>query len=955
MKQQKNFRDFLIGRKQGFSKLLIGGLRDQDSDGVYDYADCNPRNKRQQGIIDKIKNIIKPSPKPTPTAPPKQNIFPTSPTTGADSSGNKYSVKPSTPTLNVGGKTYTAVSGGSGSSGSSKPNVPASMQQSTNSPQSTNLPQSQMTPQQRAIQQFKASMQNTKITNRNQFINAANQQIIQRQIQDNLNKKYNKGFGERIKEDFSKASANIQETIPIGKYGDKVVNAIDRGDTYIRQKVNKYINPPSQSEKNLDKMAKDYESRLNNYNARVEAFNKNGGSEEEYNQLLSESSALQGYAASINSYSKGVNTERESNPNTLFAGIITGVATFPSTTGKLAAGLVTRPVNTVYNYGKGIVELPGNIVKNPSTTLGELFGNVAAGELLGAGIGGLSKGRVVTTRTKPKVTASISVNDAVKVGTDTFGNDIYSAEGSVITKRINPRTNKLINKVNTNTLSKAIVNQADEVLKISAKTDVLSRTNRGIRVTSDKATAIASLKTADTTANFNPSKINPEIIEGNARTTIKDYGTFKLKITPEKATANIIRRRLSPEYEALSNIKSKVIYQGEGIKNFDKGGIRISIPGESIISQSAILSDVSKTRQYVKGSARNTAYTRTNPFFRTLQRDVNVQVGRTFNPKLDTNSFSSLDSGGVSSQLKQTFKGSQAVQGTISSAVQNIAEVIKKEASKPIISKVTAQSDTVQGLGISGASSQSQRTETTAKTSTTTSPALRLLGRTDTKTNTDTKVIPSFFSGLGSGSVVTSREDQAEKQIFNQATRQSQQTKQIQQQVNAPSPVITINPVSSSFFPGESTTPRFISFEDRKKNKYQGEKPHDVYALLDSTKGNKRRWLKLADNVSREAALGIGASFVDQSSLSARFKIVEDEGEVKPVENSAWSKIGYKFRNYLIRKGTAIQSGDTFIEKARFRNDSMEERKQLSSARASSFLIGGSRKPTTRFKSLRRL
>ena len=50
--------NFLIGRKQGVSNLLIGALRDSDKDKVPNWIDCQPNNKNQHGIFKNIKQKI---------------------------------------------------------------------------------------------------------------------------------------------------------------------------------------------------------------------------------------------------------------------------------------------------------------------------------------------------------------------------------------------------------------------------------------------------------------------------------------------------------------------------------------------------------------------------------------------------------------------------------------------------------------------------------------------------------------------------------------------------------------------------------------------------------------------------------------------------------------------------------------------------------------------------------
>lgn len=194
------------------------------------------------------------------------------------------------------------------------------------------------------------------------------------------------------------------------------------------------------------------------------------------------------------------------------------------------------------------------------------------------------------------------------------------------------------------------------------------------------------------------------------------------------------------------------------------------------------------------------------------------------------------------------------------------------------------------------------------------------------------------------------REKQAVSLITPQLTRQVQQNKQApaimqaqmvkqeQQQrqrsvINLISPIMA-EPLVKTKIPS-ATIPFWFAGEKKTDNK-----AYDSFALIDATKKHKARWVQVADNASYTSALGLGARFVDMSNLSARFKVVKDEGEIKQPENNFWSNIGYKFRNYLQRKGTKIQSGNTFYERKKYMLDSSQEKGQIAQAKASSLLMG---------------
>lgn len=209
----------------------------------------------------------------------------------------------------------------------------------------------------------------------------------------------------------------------------------------------------------------------------------------------------------------------------------------------------------------------------------------------------------------------------------------------------------------------------------------------------------------------------------------------------------------------------------------------------------------------------------------------------------------------------------------------------------------------------------------------------------------------SFFgTGLAGGSRTGMSEDTVNREELAVIPRVIEDTKQQTEQQQVVQQVQ--RPIGFGFFPGERVpiTPRpeetssKLRTDRKKKQKQYDGKPYDTFVLIDATKGNKRRWVQVADNVPYETALGMGAGFVDQSNLSSRFKVVEDKGEINQVKSNVWGNIGYKFREYMIRKGTRISQQNTFIEKTKYRLDSPQERRQIQRARASSLLIGRRRR-----------
>ena len=141
-------------------------------------------------------------------------------------------------------------------------------------------------------------------------------------------------------------------------------------------------------------------------------------------------------------------------------------------------------------------------------------------------------------------------------------------------------------------------------------------------------------------------------------------------------------------------------------------------------------------------------------------------------------------------------------------------------------------------------------------------------------------------------------------------------------------PTKTTTPSPTGFmFPGEKKKPREYSW--------------DAFALIDSTKGQRRRWVQISNNTDRTTALSIAGDFVDKSSLSARFKIVPDnEPRQNRQVNSGWNNIAYKFREFVVRTGTKLSTRNQYIERSKYRADSPTEAQNLQYARASTLIAG---------------
>jgi len=215
-------------------------------------------------------------------------------------------------------------------------------------------------------------------------------------------------------------------------------------------------------------------------------------------------------------------------------------------------------------------------------------------------------------------------------------------------------------------------------------------------------------------------------------------------------------------------------------------------------------------------------------------------------------------------------------------------------------------------------------------------PEQTTLQTQETKQESRVAIIPSMVTQT----LIATKEETKQTQGIGLIAAQIPVTKTKQKETQRARP-----PAPTFIFPQEVGKPLKFKippplFIEVSRKKTKKEEPYDAFVKIDSTKPKKTRWVKVADNVSYSTALGIAGTAVDKSSLSSKFKVVRDKGKVRPVKDDNWSNISHKFRNYRIKKGKKVKTPNVFIEKARYRLDSPQERRKIQRARVSSLLIG---------------
>ena len=114
--------------------------------------------------------------------------------------------------------------------------------------------------------------------------------------------------------------------------------------------------------------------------------------------------------------------------------------------------------------------------------------------------------------------------------------------------------------------------------------------------------------------------------------------------------------------------------------------------------------------------------------------------------------------------------------------------------------------------------------------------------------------------------------------------------------------------------------------KDKLKQSYKAE----VY--IDATKGNKAKWIVVANNVPRITALSRGAEYVDQN-ISARFRVKPQKGKVQALVETSWNVLQEKFRSYASKSKVKVGLKNEWIERQKYRADKQGEVATISSAK----------------------
>lgn len=181
--------------------------------------------------------------------------------------------------------------------------------------------------------------------------------------------------------------------------------------------------------------------------------------------------------------------------------------------------------------------------------------------------------------------------------------------------------------------------------------------------------------------------------------------------------------------------------------------------------------------------------------------------------------------------------------------------------------------------------------------------------------------------------VSPTKESEADKTVVTQLSgqRTNQKLKQ-ESKLKGESSFSTTTTRTDLEITRTTRTPRFRipfglpSLTKKTKSKAGKQEPYDVYI--------KKK--KIADNLEMNRARDFGAYVVD-NSIAAQFRMVKSSGKINkpPIQTPKdyFAKNQNKFRNFMYRKGKAIQMKNKYIEKKNKRLDSSGEISQITAAR----------------------
>lgn len=250
------------------------------------------------------------------------------------------------------------------------------------------------------------------------------------------------------------------------------------------------------------------------------------------------------------------------------AGAITGIATLPTTV--LKAEL--QPLKTAKSPFKPFTkkgreslrvsqkELERTAKEDPFRLTGQVAGTLIATEVASAGLlKALRKTKVVTTKTriKPKVAQSFNVEKVVKVGENQ-----YKAKGKLITTLKDPKTNKVLERIKTQTFTDTVVATTERgAVKTFSETFAQSLRRGGLRHSKKEPKVTLNIKEtkAQGEITFIPDDDAVEgVVKGAGEGVIAEVGEKKFGLGIKGNVGEFffkqVKRRKPKKQPTISNV-----------------------------------------------------------------------------------------------------------------------------------------------------------------------------------------------------------------------------------------------------------------------------------------------------------------------------------------------------------------------------------------------------------------
>jgi hypothetical protein len=655
----------------------------------------------------------------------------------------------------------------------------------------------------------------------------------------------------------------------------------------------------------------------------------------------------------------------------------------------VSRGLVTLPTGIVSGVARTI-EDPNKMVLNiiPDTIAGlstftdkevPLYKKVQSGaelgtQLLAPEVGSqliaakfLKAKAPVKKSYKPQTSVSVELGDTLTI------NNKFKTDSKVFVEVKNPKTGKVVSKYTTDvqTLGKLI--NKDGITTADFESVFGTMKSGGTRTFKDANGNIVKVTTSTKTGRARGraviQQVDDKISVGGSTSNIVETGVEKAKAFGTREGAKIDITRKGTKTPTQSSSLSGMINKELGRQIEQRAVGNIDFVGETIYSSGQSLTYTYPKTVRVKGYLRNANKEgalfakRTPTYVRRARNPKKISavnrgygINKAFKPDkpvVDLGGFQIIDDGRPRANMPPKDVGNDVSGGLKTVAQQNeVSAAIAREQAASISEFITKSipkrrlpSGPTKGLK---AVKQKANLLKSASKLTLASVVVSGFGSALNERNRERGGFFTSF-GLDSGSknrfgnkdVNITDFRMAAGNLPDQINNQTPASQQGTSQVSITQPLL-ITPTIPAVVP---TTPqprikmpdplrpeeiKFINLPDgQRKNKKKGFiQAYDAQIYVDATKGQKARWVTVADNVQRITALSAGSRFVDDTA-SNKFRIVKQKGIASRLVDTTWNVLQKKFREYSSKGGVKVSSKPVYIENRMYRIDTQGEKKSI--------------------------